>query len=413
MEEWQAFLKRMTEKREELIKKNKTWIALRPFISFEKLLDIFNFVLNEKSEELTEISQISPDSARRLKKGKTGLARTMTFLRTPWGKFKLILHINSKLANDQKYKGILNQGSFKKCKPASRLDKGPHPYVKLSWIMEPGPPDFPPDAATQQLEKELNVSAHWGGVFIAKNRRGPVIGDIKKDKGKEIQIIKALIYSRQAAHNNLAVFLKSGWKLTEEQKNLFIFQLLKSIEVIHADNCVHQDLKPENLLVFEKITGKLAIKLTDFGTVVILQSPYPLAISTVGYQSPELTYAHSFSGSELYAYFTGQKNFQPFINSLGYAYRKDYQGHDTSQLKCAHQKNDMWAAGVVSFEIKFGRKPTPQDINIIQADPLLAGLLHPAREERFDIKKALSIHWEIAVENPSRKKLARPALSRS
>ena len=49
--------------------------------------------------------------------------------------------------------------------------------------------------------------------------------------------------------------------LDEEVARFFIAEIVLAIESLHADNVVHRDLKPDNIL----LDSKGHIKLTDFG----------------------------------------------------------------------------------------------------------------------------------------------------
>lgn len=49
--------------------------------------------------------------------------------------------------------------------------------------------------------------------------------------------------------------------LSEEDSRFYIAELILAIEAIHKLNCIHRDLKPDNILIDEE--GH--IKLSDFG----------------------------------------------------------------------------------------------------------------------------------------------------
>ncbi|KIJ19096.1 hypothetical protein PAXINDRAFT_70522 [Paxillus involutus ATCC 200175] len=64
-------------------------------------------------------------------------------------------------------------------------------------------------------------------------------------------------------------------------------QIIDALEYMHDKDVIHRDLKPENLL----LDSNFRIKITDFGTGKILESPQERAHSFVGtaqYVSPEL-----------------------------------------------------------------------------------------------------------------------------
>jgi renal tumor antigen len=64
---------------------------------------------------------------------------------------------------------------------------------------------------------------------------------------------------------------------TNEKVANFMYQLLKAVDVLHANNFFHRDIKPENIL----IKGDL-LKLADFGSARLINTaqPYTEYIST-------------------------------------------------------------------------------------------------------------------------------------
>uniref|UniRef100_A0A2D4MH72 mitogen-activated protein kinase n=1 Tax=Micrurus spixii TaxID=129469 RepID=A0A2D4MH72_9SAUR len=65
------------------------------------------------------------------------------------------------------------------------------------------------------------------------------------------------------------------------------WQTLQAVNFCHKHNCIHRDVKPENIL----ITKHFVIKLCDFGFARILTGPcdyYTDYVATRWYRSPEL-----------------------------------------------------------------------------------------------------------------------------
>lgn len=79
--------------------------------------------------------------------------------------------------------------------------------------------------------------------------------------------------------------------LPESKIKSYMYQLLKSIEHMHANGIFHRDIKPENVLLSEE-----NLKLADFGSCRGIHSkqPYTEYISTRWYRSPECLLTDGF-----------------------------------------------------------------------------------------------------------------------
>ncbi|XP_072126023.1 cyclin-dependent kinase-like 1 isoform X4 [Mobula birostris] len=75
--------------------------------------------------------------------------------------------------------------------------------------------------------------------------------------------------------------------VAEDQVKSIIRQTLQAVSFCHKHNCIHRDVKPENIL----ITKQGVIKLCDFGFARILTGPgddYTDYVATRWYRAPEL-----------------------------------------------------------------------------------------------------------------------------
>uniref|UniRef100_A0A8C4QRW6 Cyclin-dependent kinase-like 1 (CDC2-related kinase) n=1 Tax=Eptatretus burgeri TaxID=7764 RepID=A0A8C4QRW6_EPTBU len=75
--------------------------------------------------------------------------------------------------------------------------------------------------------------------------------------------------------------------VAEMQVKKYTWQILQGIAYCHRRNCIHRDVKPENILV----TKRGVIKLCDFGFARILTRPgdnYTEYVATRWYRAPEL-----------------------------------------------------------------------------------------------------------------------------
>jgi serine/threonine protein kinase len=129
---------------------------------------------------------------------------------------------------------------------------------------------------------------------------------------------------------SLGDLLQEKHKLTEKELATFLGQIIPALNFLHANQVVHQDIKPDNIL----LDGKGNYLLTDFGisrkfrTTMKVADPEKIKIMTVAYAPPE-----SFRGDPptpagdifsigvlMYEIITGQL---PFLGVGGMAVQKD------------------------------------------------------------------------------------------
>jgi len=88
-------------------------------------------------------------------------------------------------------------------------------------------------------------------------------------------------------HTVLNELDKNPHGVPEQLTNTMIYQTLKAVNFCHQHNCIHRDVKPENIL----ITRSGMVKLCDFGFARLLTGPdddYTDYVATRWYRSPEL-----------------------------------------------------------------------------------------------------------------------------
>ena len=120
-------------------------------------------------------------------------------------------------------------------------------------------------------------------------------------------------------------------RMTDTRREALLLQLVEALAHLHAMEIVHRDLKPDNVLVTERFwrTPRQpgTVKLVDFGIAVRLGNPRPLTmvgdiVGTAPYLAPEAMLPSEDPGA-----------------SAGYA-------------------RDVFAFGVLAFELYTGRHPT-------------------------------------------------------
>lgn len=106
------------------------------------------------------------------------------------------------------------------------------------------------------------------------------------------------VYDRACC--NLKEYLKMNRVTIQylEIKDLMM-QMVMGIEYIHKCGYMHLDFKPENVLMFQGIDGKMHVKISDFGlaTVYVPNHKNRLGVTTSWYRAPEICL-----GYDLYDY---------------------------------------------------------------------------------------------------------------
>jgi serine/threonine-protein kinase len=132
-------------------------------------------------------------------------------------------------------------------------------------------------------------------------------------------------------------------RMTDEHRQALLLQLVEALAHIHAVEVVHRDLKPDNVLVSERFWEHPrqpgTIKLVDFGIAVRLGNPRPLTmvgdiVGTAPYLAPEAILPSA-------------------TPTAGYA-------------------RDVFAFGVLAFELYTGQHPTGLSFDAVPADFIVA-----------------------------------------
>ena len=119
---------------------------------------------------------------------------------------------------------------------------------------------------------------------------------------------------------------------TEEESKFYTAELILAIESIHKLDCIHRDIKPDNILIDK--TGH--IKLSDFGLA---------KVSDKIYENNKIQ-DNNFNENKM----SHQKNF----SCVGTAY---YVAPEVLNKKGYGQEIDWWSVGVIFFEMLCGYAP--------------------------------------------------------
>jgi serine/threonine-protein kinase len=145
--------------------------------------------------------------------------------------------------------------------------------------------------------------------------------------------------------------------ITIEEGVHFVLQACEAIAEAHSLGIIHRDLKPQNLFVTRRVDGKPLIKVLDFGISKTLDTQAGLS----------LTRTSSIMGSPLYM-----------------------SPEQMRSSKNVDQRSDIWALGVILYELLTGRVPFEAEaipelcLKVVQ-DPV-----EPPRQLRPDVSEGLN-----------------------
>jgi serine/threonine protein kinase len=132
---------------------------------------------------------------------------------------------------------------------------------------------------------------------------------------------------------DLAAWLKQRGAPPIEQAIEFVLQACVAVAEAHALGIVHRDLKPANLFCIRRVDGQLSIKVLDFGISKLTVRSGSVA-GTMTARSIDLTLTTAVMGSPLYM-----------------------SPEQMRSLRDVDARTDIWALGIVLFELITGRVP--------------------------------------------------------
>ncbi len=361
-------------------------------IDKKSLMDIVDDILEDMTHQ-KRMKGLMPNQGCRFFKKHSGLARTFSVLRDPDGNFQCILETKSKNAANKKQTIENAEGGFKIGKPAWRIDakNGPQPYVSLLLVLKKN--GKLSDLNTSKVMKKLKelkeeIALPWDFDKTAGLQRNTLGAVYVNKKG-----LVASIYSKKGIPLNQALKKKT---LSNVEREKIALSLLNTMSKLHRQKIVFQDLKPANILLFNKKSGDLKVRLTDPGQVS-KPSRKEISVATAGYESPEIALAHTLPHTFYHDYY--QKAYKNHGLSLGKKMAikwedaqknkgatKIIEHHKVQGLK-AHPANDMWAMGVTLFKLFRNHKPRN-----IPTEQRFAGFFKP-RGSRITADEALA-QWK-------------------
>ncbi|OQR82371.1 myosin light chain kinase [Achlya hypogyna] len=110
-----------------------------------------------------------------------------------------------------------------------------------------------------------------------------------------------------------------------------INQLLDALNACHARAIVHRDVKPENILLAATTSGKISVKLGDFGLATSIRHGLTRRCGSAGYMAPEMKQGNTYNSGV-----------------------------------------DIWSLGVVAYNLLTGRMPSFDALEVLQIGPEVA-----------------------------------------
>ena len=123
---------------------------------------------------------------------------------------------------------------------------------------------------------------------------------------------------------DLAALLEQCGTLPIDEAVEFVLQACEAVAEAHAIGIVHRDLKPANLFCIRRADGRLSVKLLDFG----------ISKLTTGDTQTNMTRTTTVMGSPTYM-----------------------SPEQLQSTKHVDARSDIWAIGVILFELVSGRTP--------------------------------------------------------
>ncbi|XP_004074142.1 death-associated protein kinase 2 isoform X2 [Oryzias latipes] len=158
--------------------------------------------------------------------------------------------------------------------------------------------------------RERATGTSWAGKFLKIRRKGgSLLGMDRTSVEREVEILQALKHPNivllkdvfeSRSEMVLVLELISGGELFDfiaEKDNLleteaiqFMKQILEGLRFMHSNNIAHFDLKPENIMLSEKVSPQLNVKLIDFGLAYRFHQgqEYKSTSGTPQYVAPEV-----------------------------------------------------------------------------------------------------------------------------
>jgi len=237
------------------------------------------------------------------------------------------IRVGDVIANKYEVESVVGEGGMGIVVAARHLELQQRVAIKylLPEIAEQG-------LAAERFRREARSAARIRGEHVCR-----VLDVGTLDSGVPFMVMEYL------EGRDLAGELASRTRLPASEAVEYVLQACEALAEAHAAGIVHRDLKPANLFLAARSDGSRRIKVLDFG----------VSKSLLGADSSQLslTQTASFVGSPLYM-----------------------SPEQLDSAKSVDARTDIWAMGIVLYELLTGRAPfladsIPRLLSAVLNDP--------------------------------------------
>lgn len=360
--------------------------GLNQLISKASMLDTYNYMLNAPHV----VAQLMSGEGFRISKEFSTLVRTLNIVRDQNGDYMLMLETKRKLASGVKdAKRMIGEGTFGTVKPAWRIDC----QEPEEWVNKVSKGETAQEADYEALFSQTLVNSREIGKHNTDTLNITLLGELFTSK----DVVKRSQYSKRAIGDLKQVLKNHQIVLTTSDKIRITKNILEGLALMHQQGKIHQDIKLPNIFIYQDQNGYYA-KIADFGISYDSNSPLKKpSLGSSGYESPEIILANEAPDAMYHEYY--HRSVYTALNSYGFRINRANssrtpRSEEAISFREPHPANDMWAIGILLFELNYGHLPKhgySQDESKIQTNPLLRSLLKAKREERITCVEAITI----------------------
>jgi hypothetical protein len=224
---------------------------------------------------------------------------------------------------------------------------------------------------------KVNAIAYKGTTYAVKTLTGltMILGGLPTSFIREVSIIKSLnhpnvIKVRHVSSNLRSLFLDKGiddlstWvsnnTLGKKLQSLLANQMFSALSYIHSMGCIHRDIKPGNIIVFEQ-GFDLNFVLSDFGLargtdIVPTNNLFTTNVCTMWYKAPELLLGNKSYGAGIDVWSMGCTLYQAATTMVLFKGTSDFD-QLTRILGTPPTSNAVYPSVTKSFKVNHKLSP--------------------------------------------------------